>query len=179
WGPLAAAGDARAQAGLGFMYYSGRGIARDSARAAEFFDRAADQGEPTAQLFLALMYFKADGVPKSSPIAMMWLELAIAGGQGDVYELRGTIMESMSEAEREEGWRLIARWRQTHRRPYPAYAREDVIADQSRLCFDSAHAFSGSSQSIPAVSASSPRTELTTAMSRGSGESLVARIMRS
>jgi TPR repeat protein len=117
WGPLAAAGDARAQAGLGFMYYSGHGVGRDSARAAEFFDRAADQGEPTAQLFLALMYFKADGVPKSSPIAMMWLELAIAGGQGDVYELRGTIMESMSEAEREEGWRLIARWRQTHRRP--------------------------------------------------------------
>ena len=117
WGPLAAAGDARAQSGLGFMYYSGRGVARDSARAAEFFDRAADQGEPTAQLFLALMYFKADGVPKSFPLAMMWLELAIAGGQGDVYELRGTIMESMSEVEREEGWRLIARWRQTHRRP--------------------------------------------------------------
>jgi TPR repeat protein len=90
---------------------------RDSARAAEFFDRAADQGEPTAQLFLALMYFKADGVPRSFPLAMMWLELAIAGGQGDVYELRGTIMGSMSEAEREEGWRLIARWRQTHRRP--------------------------------------------------------------
>jgi TPR repeat protein len=117
WGPLAAAGDARAQAGLGFMYYSGRGVARDSARAAEFFDRAADQGEPTAQLFLALMYFKADGVPKSFPFAMMWLELAIAGGQGDVYELRGTIMGSMSEAEREEGWRLITRWRQTHPRP--------------------------------------------------------------
>jgi len=26
-------------------------------------------------------------------------------------------MESMSEAEREEGWRLLARWRQAHRRP--------------------------------------------------------------
>src|SRR5712691_11089276 len=28
WGPLAEAGDARAQAGLGYMYYSGRGVAR-------------------------------------------------------------------------------------------------------------------------------------------------------
>ena len=115
WGPLAAAGDARAQSGLGFMYYSGRGVARDSARAAEFFDRAADQGEPTAQLFLALMYFKADGVPKSSPLAMMWLELAIAGGQGDAFELRGVIMQSMTEAERQEGWRLVNRWRENHR----------------------------------------------------------------
>ena len=85
WGPLAAAGDARAQTGLGYMYYSGRGVARDSARAAEFFDRAADQGEPTAQLFLALMYFKSDGVPQNMPLAMMWLELAIAGGQADVH----------------------------------------------------------------------------------------------
>jgi uncharacterized protein len=117
WGPLAAAGDARAQASLGFMYYSGRGVARDSARAAEFFDRAAEQGEPTAQLFLALMYFKADGVAQSFPLAVMWLELAIAGGQGDAFELRGTMMQSMTEADREEGWRLLARWRETHRRP--------------------------------------------------------------
>ena len=114
WGPLAAAGDARAQTGLGYMYYSGRGVARDSARAAEFFDRAADQGEPTAQLFLALMYFKSDGVPQNMPLAMMWLELAIAGGQGDTYELRGAMMQSMSEADLEEGWRLLARWRETH-----------------------------------------------------------------
>jgi TPR repeat protein len=114
WGSLAAAGDARAQTGLGFMYYSGRGVTRDSARAAQFFDCAADQGEPTAQLFLALMYFKADGVPKNIPLAAMWLELAIAGGQGDAFELRGVMMQSMSEAEREEGWRLLARWRQLH-----------------------------------------------------------------
>src|SRR6516164_11845458 len=54
WVPLAEAGDARAQCGLGFMYYSGRGVPRDSARAAEFFQRAAEQGEPTAQFFLSI-----------------------------------------------------------------------------------------------------------------------------
>ena len=114
WGPLAEAGDARAQAGLGYMYYSGRGVARDSARAAELFSRAADQGEPTAQLFLALMHAQSDGVPMSPPLAMMWLELAMAGGQAEAYEWRGIIMRSMTEAEREEGWRLLARWRETH-----------------------------------------------------------------
>ena len=114
WGPLAAAGDARAQTGLGFMYYSGRGVPRDSSKAAEFFDRAANQGEPTAQLFLALMYARSDGVPQSPPLAMMWLELAMAGGQAEAYELREVIMQSMTQAEREEGWRLIARWREIH-----------------------------------------------------------------
>jgi TPR repeat protein len=116
WVPLARAGDARAQTGLGFMYYSGRGVPRDSVRATEFFQRAAEQGEPTAQLFLALMYFKSDGVPMNVPLAMMWVELAMAGGQTEAFEWRGIIMQSMTEAERDEAWRLLARWREAHRK---------------------------------------------------------------
>jgi len=103
WVPLARAGDARAQTGLGFMYYSGRGVPRDSVRAAEFFVRAAEQGEPTAQPFLALMYFNSDGVPMNAPLAMMWVELA--------FQWRGIILQSMTEAERDEAWRLFERWR--------------------------------------------------------------------
>ena len=116
WAPLAQAGDARAQTGLGFMYYSGRGVPRDSVRAAELFQRAAEQGEPTAQLFLALMYFKSDGVPMNAPLAMMWAELALAGGQVEAFEWRGIMMRSMTEAERDEAWRLLAHWRETHRK---------------------------------------------------------------
>jgi TPR repeat protein len=116
WDPLARTGDARAQTGLGFMYYSGRGVPRDSVRAAEFFKRAAEQGEPTAQLFLALMYFKSDGVPMNAPLAMMWVELALAGGQTEAFQWRGAIMQSMTEEEREEAWRLLTRWREAHRK---------------------------------------------------------------
>jgi TPR repeat protein len=116
WVPLATAGDPRAQTSLGFMYYSGRGVPRDSVRAAELFQRAAEQGEPTAQLFLAQMYFKSDGVPMNAPLAMMWVELAVAGGQVEAFGLRGIIMQSLTEAEREEAWRLFARWRETHRK---------------------------------------------------------------
>src|SRR5216683_5387339 len=97
WVPLAQAGDARAQSGLGFMYYSGRGVPRDSARAAELFGRAAEQGEPTAQLFLSVMHFKSDGVPLNPSLAMMWAELAIAGGQTDAFEWHALIMQSMTE----------------------------------------------------------------------------------
>jgi TPR repeat protein len=115
WGPLAEAGDARAQSGLGFMYYSGRGVPRDSARAAAFFTHAAEQGEPTAQLFLSMMVFKSDGVPMNPPLAMMWAELAVAGGLTEAFEWHATIMQSITATEREEGWRLVTRWRETHR----------------------------------------------------------------
>jgi TPR repeat protein len=114
WQPLAAAGDARAQEGLGYMYYSGRGVARNTRHAAEYFYRAADQGDPTAQLFLALMHFTSDGVVRSAPLAMMWSELAMDGGQDDAYEIRGKIMQSMTPAERAEGWRLVAGWQAIH-----------------------------------------------------------------
>lgn len=116
WEPIARAGDARAQAGLGFMYYSGRGVPRDAARAAELFFLAAEQNEPTAQLFLALMHFRSDGVPASAPLAMMWAELAVAGGEVEAFEVRGRIMQSMTDAERAEGWRLLAQWRAGHRK---------------------------------------------------------------
>jgi TPR repeat protein len=87
------------------MYYSGRGVPRDSGRAAELFRPAAGQNEPTAQLFLALMHFKSDGVPSNAPLALMWVELAMAGGQSGAFEWHGIIMQSMTTAERDEGWR--------------------------------------------------------------------------
>jgi TPR repeat protein len=102
WGALAKSGDARAQAGRGYMHYTGRGVPRDAARAAEYFDRAADQGESTAQLFLAMMHFRADGVPKNLPLALMWLELAMAGGQSEGFELRG-FHHAIDDARRARG----------------------------------------------------------------------------
>src|SRR5258708_7363173 len=116
WVPLARAGDARAQTGLGFMYYSGRGVPRDSVRAAEFFQRAAEQGEPTAQLFLALMYFKSDGVPMNAPLAMMWVELALAGRQVEAFQRRGGLLPPKTQGGREGAWRLLPPRRQAPRK---------------------------------------------------------------
>ena len=96
------------------MHYTGRGVPRDAARAAELFDRAANRGEPTAQLFLATMHFRGDGVARNLPLALMWLELAMAGGQPETFELRGAIMQTMTDAEREESAQLLTRWRASH-----------------------------------------------------------------
>jgi len=116
WRPLAERGDPRAQESVGYLYYSGRGVPRDTRQAAAYFYRAADQGEPTAQLFLAYMHFNSIGVPQNSPLAMMWAELAMDGGLFEAYDLRGSVMESMTDAERAEGWRLLDQWRAIHAR---------------------------------------------------------------
>ena len=52
WWRLAKEGDAKAQASLGFMYYSGKGVHRDDEQSLYWFRRAADAGQPTAQFFL-------------------------------------------------------------------------------------------------------------------------------
>jgi len=114
WGRLADRGDAKAQAGLGYLYYAGLGVAQDSRRAAEWFYRAANKGETTAQFFLALMHRNADGVPGSRTLSLMWCELAMSGGQPDAFEWREQIMADATEPERREAWRLVAEWYRIH-----------------------------------------------------------------
>jgi hypothetical protein len=46
----------------------------------------------------------------------VWVELAMAGGQSGAFEWHGIIMQSMTTAERDEGWRLLAQWRASHRK---------------------------------------------------------------
>jgi TPR repeat protein len=50
--PLADKGDADAQAKVGIMYVTGRGVAQEYAQALAWFRRAADQGNPTAQFYI-------------------------------------------------------------------------------------------------------------------------------
>lgn len=116
WWPLADRdGDAKAQAGLGYLYYSGRGVARDSGRAAAWFYRAAKQGEPTAQFLLAMMHLSGDGVARDRTLSLMWCELAMAGGQAGAYRLREVIMSEMTTEERQTAWDLVAAWYRVYR----------------------------------------------------------------
>ena len=50
------AGDAEAQADLGYAYVNGRGVPQDAAQAAAWTRKAADQGLAVAQSNLAVMY---------------------------------------------------------------------------------------------------------------------------
>ena len=80
WRPLADQGDAKAQSGLGGMYFMGDGVAQDDATAAAWWRKAAEQGYARAQTNLGVMYNKGRGVPKDYAEAIRWWRLAAEQG---------------------------------------------------------------------------------------------------
>ncbi|ACK49877.1 Sel1 domain protein repeat-containing protein [Methylocella silvestris BL2] len=77
--PLAASGDPRAQAFLGFMYQRGQGVPQNWVVSAAWYRCSANQGFANAQYELGLMYDKGHGVPQDYVLAYTWLNLAVAG----------------------------------------------------------------------------------------------------
>ena len=71
-------GDPRAETMLGYMYYTGNGVAQSYAAAADWYTRSAHQGDPDAQYLLGLMYDKGLGVDLDVIRAYKWLNLAAA-----------------------------------------------------------------------------------------------------
>lgn len=78
--PLAEQGVARAQSALGEMYYTGHGVPRDAAQAAQWYRKAADQGSASAQNDLARLYYGGHGVPQSDTEAAKWFRMAAERG---------------------------------------------------------------------------------------------------
>jgi TPR repeat protein len=113
-GPLAAAGYARAQALLAFLYEYGRGVPQDYVSAAAWYTRAAEQGEPAAQYSLGLMYDKGRGVPQDAVLAHKWLNLAAARAgrrERDAYtRLRDAVATKMSSAQIALAQQLAGEW---------------------------------------------------------------------
>ena len=65
WEKAAEADDVNSLFALGLLYRYGRGVPRDSKRAAQWYQRAADAHHPVAQFNLGVMYRKGEGVPRS------------------------------------------------------------------------------------------------------------------
>jgi TPR repeat protein len=107
-------GDARAQAQLGFMYATGRGVPQNRVLAAYWYRRGAEQGNPAAQHLLGLAYDKGQGVPPDHVLAHMWLNLAGARTRGDVHEdnvrLRDAVADKLSLGQLADAQYLAAGW---------------------------------------------------------------------
>ena len=80
WMPLAQAGDAAAARNLGHLYRTGRGVARDLARALRWYRRAADQGFAGAQANLGDMFARGQGVATDYAAAAVWFHRAAVQG---------------------------------------------------------------------------------------------------
>jgi TPR repeat protein len=73
---LAEAGNAEAQYELGGFYHWGTVGAADFAKARQWYERAAKQGNVGAMLGLAVIYGHGQGVPQDKAASYRWLVLA-------------------------------------------------------------------------------------------------------
>lgn len=79
--------------------YGEAGMARNDARAAELFGRAAEKGHKRAQINLGLLYLRGQGVQRDLIQARAWLEKAAADGDPyALYALARAMSESMGAA---------------------------------------------------------------------------------
>ena len=76
-------GDARTQNDLGNIYYFGRGVPQNYAKAFELFGKSAEQGFAVAQNNLGNMYYSGAGVPQNNKRAAYWYTKAAE--QGDAW----------------------------------------------------------------------------------------------
>jgi TPR repeat protein len=107
WLPLAQSENAPAQAGLGFMYYKGEGVAVDNDKAAYWLRKAAEHGQPEGQFMLGTLYFYGRGVPQSYIQAYAWCDLAQDAGNADASGCRNASLQSLpSNDDMQKAFRL-------------------------------------------------------------------------
>jgi TPR repeat protein len=114
WGPLAQHGDAKSQASLGFLYYSGKGVRRDDQQALLWFKRAAEAGQPTAQFFLGLQYYYGRGVPRDLARAYSWCDIALTNGYSESLFCRDSVALEMTQEEMRRSTMLTTEFFKTH-----------------------------------------------------------------
>lgn len=94
--PLAERGNPEAQAYLGFMFETGRGVPQNYTEAAYWYRRSAEQGFSGAQYSLGLLYDRGFGVPRDIVEASKWLNLATAAASGQGREYRARIRDAVT-----------------------------------------------------------------------------------
>lgn len=83
-------GDAKAQAKLAALYLLGRdGVEKDEQQAAEWMEKAANQGLVDAQVVMGALYDKGMGVVGDRDKATQWYEKAAAQGHGTSLAILG------------------------------------------------------------------------------------------
>ncbi len=77
--PLAESGNTKAQRLLGYFYKTGEGIVRKDIKKALFwYEKSANQGDPSAQTELGVIYFSGRIVRQNYKTAKQWFDKAAA-----------------------------------------------------------------------------------------------------
>jgi len=78
------------------MYYSGEGVEMDKRKAFNYFELAADQGNPHAQFNLGIMYYSGEGVEMDKRKAFNYYKLAADHGHPDALLVIAEIRKGMA-----------------------------------------------------------------------------------
>ena len=73
-------GSIKEEVELGAAYFTGRGVAQDEKRAAYWYEKAANAGDPQAQMEIGYFYQAGIGVAHDPAQAVKWYQRAAAGG---------------------------------------------------------------------------------------------------
>lgn len=79
-------GDVKAQAVLGYMYYTGKrgnpeiSVTQDYSESAKWYRLAAEQGEIESQWVLAALYYQGEGIPQDYIEFARWCRIAAEQG---------------------------------------------------------------------------------------------------
>ncbi len=84
-----------------------RKVAGDAVRAAWWYEKAAENGVGAARLSLSALYARGTGVRRDPVQALMWLELAVAGGLDVDADVRDDLTAGMSPGQIEEAGRRV------------------------------------------------------------------------
>ena len=68
----------KSQYALGNRYRQGQGVAQDEQQAAQWYQKAANQGHAVAQYNLGVMYYNGLGVPQDDQQAKAWWQKVLA-----------------------------------------------------------------------------------------------------
>jgi len=89
-------GNAQCQFVLGTHYFTGNGLPKDEAKAAEWFTKAALQGNTAAQVLLGSAYQLGMGVSKDYVMAYAWYNIAAATGDASAAKCRDEIASRLT-----------------------------------------------------------------------------------
>ena len=90
------------------------GVPRDHSQAAQWYRKAAQQGEAAALTNFGVMYHYGLGVPRDYVRAHMWFNLAASQGHKDGTKNRGIVAKRMTPAQIAEAQKLAREWAAKH-----------------------------------------------------------------
>lgn len=94
-------GNSTAQFNAGSMYYTGKGMTVDMAKALFWYEKAAEHGVADAQFTCGVMYYNGDGTTINYDKAVYWHEKAAAQGVADSQFICGIMYSTVNKVKSE------------------------------------------------------------------------------